>query len=62
MSDLKRAPIDVTDTDCNDVRTYLLGDDGFPQIAQVDVNGFYDEYAELERLNAEFKSLEGGHD
>jgi hypothetical protein len=57
---LVRSPIDVTDTDDNGVRTYLLDDDGFPQIGQVDVDGVYDEYAEIERLNAKAKALEDG--
>jgi hypothetical protein len=57
---LVRSPIDVTDTDDNGVRTYLLDDDGFPQIGQVDVDGFYDEYAEIDRLNAKVKALGGG--
>ena len=45
MTDKSNAPIDVTDTDCNGVRTYLLGDDGFPQIAQVCVSGVYSDLA-----------------
>jgi hypothetical protein len=53
-------PIDVTDTDDNGVRTYLLDDDGFPQIGQVDVDGVYDEDAEIDCLKAKAKALEDG--
>ena len=45
MTDKNNAPIDVTDTDSNGVRTYLLGNDGFPQIAQVCVSGVYSDLA-----------------
>jgi hypothetical protein len=47
MTDKNNAPIDVTDTDSNGVRTYLLGDNGFPQIGRVCINGVYEEAATI---------------